>query len=159
MANRSGQWDRAHRLAYCFAYQLLRLYWLVIPTKTHGAFVATWHSGKILLIQNSYRCCYSLPGGHIGRGETARQAGCRELTEEVGVKLSPEGLIPAASTVHRWEHRDDHVEIFEVRLEFVPDILIDHREVIAAEWFEIETALKLDLFPPLRTYLEGCRSG
>ena len=156
MAKRSGSVDRTFQLAYWCAYRLLRLYWLVIPTKTRGALVAAWHHDRILLIRNSYRRCYSLPGGFIGRGETARQAGCRELTEEMDVTLSPDRLVPAADIVHRWERREDHVEVFEVQLESVPDIRIDHREVIAAEWFELDAALELDLLPPLRIYLEGC---
>ncbi|MCA9385865.1 NUDIX domain-containing protein [Candidatus Dojkabacteria bacterium] len=35
---------------------------------------------------------YTLPAGHIDEGETALEAGIREVEEEVGVKVSPEHM-------------------------------------------------------------------
>ncbi|MBI4097435.1 MAG: NUDIX domain-containing protein [Candidatus Levybacteria bacterium] len=40
-----------------------------------------WEDGK-----------YNLPGGHLNRGETARQAAAREVFEETGVRISIEDL-------------------------------------------------------------------
>ncbi len=36
--------------------------------------------------------CYTLPGGHVDGNETMRQAGAREVYEEVGVRVNPQDL-------------------------------------------------------------------
>jgi 8-oxo-dGTP diphosphatase len=51
---------------------------------------------QVLVIQrrwNPYAGCWALPGGHVDSGETARQAGARELLEETGVAVAEADLI------------------------------------------------------------------
>jgi 8-oxo-dGTP pyrophosphatase MutT (NUDIX family) len=60
---------------------------------THGALVAIWHGPELLLVESSFRRSWSLPGGGIGKGETARQAAVRELAEEVGLRARAEQLL------------------------------------------------------------------
>src|SRR5688572_17354680 len=55
--------DRAFQLAYKAAYRLMRAYWTVRKPNTHGALVALWNGGNVLLVRNSYVPYYSLPGG------------------------------------------------------------------------------------------------
>src|SRR5712692_493303 len=66
--------DRLWQLAIAAAYQLLRLWWLVRRPAHRGALVALWHDGEILLLRSSYRPGWSLPGGGLARGESAREA-------------------------------------------------------------------------------------
>ena len=81
--------DRLFRIVYICAYRMMRLYWAVRRPHTHGALVAIWHDGAILLARNSYLPYYSLPGGYVRRNEIARQAAIRELAEELcGYDLS-----------------------------------------------------------------------
>src|SRR5437868_720913 len=42
------------RVAYRGAYQLMRIYWRAVHPQAHGALVAIWHDGRILLVRNSY---------------------------------------------------------------------------------------------------------
>src|SRR5918911_1416646 len=77
--------DRSFQLAYKLAYRMMRFYWGVRRPATHGALVTLWNQGELLLIQNSYVGYRSLPGGYVGRYETAREAAVRELREEIGV--------------------------------------------------------------------------
>lgn len=49
----------------------------------------------MLLIQRAWdphRHAWALPGGHVDRGETARQAAVRELAEETGIHIDPDDL-------------------------------------------------------------------
>jgi len=146
--------DRAFQLAYVSAYQLMRVYWRVRRPLTHGALVAIWNRGEVLLVKNSYVGYYSLPGGYVRSGETGRDAARRELLEEVGVRARPEELEPLLEETHDWEGKRDHVEIFALEVESRPDVRIDHREVVEAIWLTPEAALEKNLFPPLRRAIE-----
>lgn len=142
--------DRAFQLAYVCAYRLMRAYWHVRHPTTHGALVAVWHGGDVLLVKNSYVPYYSAPGGYVRANESGRDAALRELREEVGVSVTADRLEPVIDETHDWEGKRDHVEIFAVDLDERPDVAIDHREVVAASWLPPEKAIELDVFPPLR---------
>jgi 8-oxo-dGTP diphosphatase len=142
--------DFAYRMAYRCAYRLLRIYWRVAHPSTHGALVALWCDGQLLLVQNSYVPFRSLPGGSVHRHESARDAAVRELREEVGIDARPEDLRQVVDEVHEWEGKSDHVVIFELTLPDRPVIKIDNREVVSAEFCSPERALELPLFPLIR---------
>lgn len=146
--------DACFRLAYRMAYQGARVYWRVVHPKNHGALVAIWHAGKVLLVQNSYLNYMSLPGGYVHAGESAEEAAVRELREEIGLTVERERLTLALDHEHMWEGRQDHVVIFELSVDEPPVIQIDNREVVRAEWLTPEEALSRNLFPPLRTVVE-----
>jgi 8-oxo-dGTP diphosphatase len=146
--------DRGFQLAYVCAYRAMRMYWKIRRPTTHGTLVTLWNDGEVLLVRNSYVPYYSLPGGYLHRGETAKQAVVRELTEEVGVIADPEKLELVLDRTHEWEGKHDHVQIFSLDLASRPPIGVDHREVIEASWWKPQRALSLDLFPPLREVIE-----
>lgn len=143
-----------YRIAYVWAYRIMRIIWAVSRPHTNGALVAIWHQNTILLIRNSYLRYYNLPGGYIRRNESARKAALRELREEVGISTGMEMLKPALDMTHKWESRQDHVEIFAIELDHRPEMKVDNREVVSASFYTPLEALKLKLFPPLRKHIE-----
>jgi 8-oxo-dGTP diphosphatase len=146
--------DLLFRMAYRAAYRLMRVYWMVRRPNTHGALVALWHDGRILLVRNSYVPYHSLPGGYVRTTESGRDAAVRELLEETGLRALPEQLQPAIDEWHDWEGKREHIEIFELDVARAPAIQVDNREVVAAEWFTPDRALDLDLFGPLRKLIQ-----
>jgi len=128
----------------------MRVYWKVRHPTTHGALVAIWQGGEVLLVKNSYVPYYSAPGGYVRANESGRDAARRELLEEVGVSVTADRLEPVIDETHDWEGKRDHVEIFAVELTERPDVAIDNREVVSASWLSPERAMELDVFPPLR---------
>jgi ADP-ribose pyrophosphatase YjhB (NUDIX family) len=146
--------DRAFQVAYVCAYRLMRVYWKARRPTTHGALVAIWQGGEVLLVKNSYVPYYTAPGGYIRTNESGRDAALRELREEVGVSVPAERLMPAFDETHDWEGKRDHVQIFNVDLDERPSIAVDYREVVAASWMRPEAAVGLELFPPLRQVIE-----
>jgi 8-oxo-dGTP pyrophosphatase MutT (NUDIX family) len=146
--------DGLYRVAYRGAYRMMRVYWKVMRPQVHGALVAIWHSGDILLVKNSYVPYWSLPGGYVHRGETGRAAAIRELIEETGIRAGASELRLALDQQHDWEGKREHIEIFELDVSTKPTIKVDNREVVEATFFAPKKALELELFEPLRKVIE-----
>jgi 8-oxo-dGTP diphosphatase len=151
--------DRAWQLAYAVAYRLLRAWWFVRRPAHRGALVALWHGGKILLLRSSYRAGWSLPGGGIARGETARDAALRELREEVGLAVDPAALREAQTVELAWEHRSDHTTIFEIEMTEPPTLRLDHREIVAASFHRPDAIDPSTVAPHVALYLARFQAG
>jgi 8-oxo-dGTP diphosphatase len=119
--------------------------------------VALWNGGRILLVQTSYRRGYTLPGGFMKPGETAREAACRELAEELRFCIPPAALELGWYGSMRFESREDTVTIWEVPLDAPPPIHVDGREIVWAGWKTPAEAGSLLLLPHVRAYLATYR--
>jgi 8-oxo-dGTP diphosphatase len=148
-----GSMNAGIRLGYRWAYRVLRLWWMARRPHTHGAAVALWHEGRILMVRTSYRDCYSLPGGFIRRGEPPEQAARRELLEEIGLDLPPHALRHAWHGTMQFESREDTIDIWEVSLDQPPALRIAGREIIWAGWVDPAAALGRRLLPHIAAYL------
>jgi len=84
--------DRAWRLAFQVGFRAMRFWWRVRRPNHDGALVAVWHGGRVLMVRQSYRQTWTFPGGSVEGGENAREAACRELAEEVGLRVEPHRL-------------------------------------------------------------------
>ena len=149
--------DFGFRTAYKTAHRMLRAYWGIGNPHTHGALIAVWHDGQILLVKNSYRREYTLPGGYVRPDETPEQGAARELREEVGVEVSPSDLRLAYSQTKPYENRRDHVTICEVQLDHPIAFKVDNREVVWAGFRRPDEVLALPIVPHLREYLQAVK--
>lgn len=112
-----------------------------------------WNDGQLLLVKNSYRHHYTLPGGYIHEGETAEEAGARELREECDVEVLPSDIKVAYQGTREFEHRNDSVTIVEVEVPHRPRVDVDNREVVWAGFKSPADVLALPIVPHLREYL------
>lgn len=145
--------DLAYQVAFKVAHRMLRAYWSITKPLKGGTLVAIWNDGQILLVKNTYRRQYTLPGGYPRAGETPAQTGTRELAEECRVVVPPEQVREVYRGEHLFEGRRDDVTIVEVTLPTRPTIYIDNREVEAARFATPEEVLSLPIVPHLRDYL------
>jgi len=145
--------DRVIRSLYKAAYQSHLFVNFFLRPKAQGAYVAVWHDNQVLLIRNSYKSAYTLPCGGIERGETPREAACRELKEEVGLNLPINAFQRVYETINLTEFKQDHIILYEVRLSTPPRPKPDGREVIWAGLRQPDEALNMPLFPPVLDYL------
>ena len=147
--------DACFRLAYRGAFQGARVYWRVFRPQNHGALVAIWHGDSVLLVKNSYVDYFSLPGGNVRADESALDAALRELKEEINLTVDGSQLRLVLEHNHEWQGRPDHVVIFELNVQERPEVSVDNREVISAQWVTPQEALSRQLFPPLRSVIEN----
>jgi 8-oxo-dGTP pyrophosphatase MutT (NUDIX family) len=141
------------RAVYRLAHWGLRLLWFVRRPETTGALVAVWHRGRVLLVKNSYRRELTLPGGYVRSREDRRVTAARELREEVGIRVQPARLVHAYHGTHFFEHRKDTLDIYELEVEDPPEVSVDQREVVRAEFVAPNEALDLSIVPHLEEYL------
>ena len=103
-------------------------------------------------------CCCAAPIAGSGtfrrRGASGRGAGSRarrELREEIG--LSDFTLRPAGITTGTFDCRPDRVHFFELRLDRLPHLSLDNREIVAARLFAPEELRGIGLTRPVLDYL------
>jgi 8-oxo-dGTP diphosphatase len=147
--------DVVWRTALRLGFQLARLWWGLTHPSHEGAAVAIYVGSALLLVRQSYRVGWHLPGGGIKHSETPEAAARRELAEEIGL-VAP-ALIPAGIVHGMWEGRRDRVHFFELRLKEAPQLHLDNREIVAARLIRPSELSQLPLTGPLAAYLSESR--
>ena len=148
-------YDKLARIFYNLAYRALLCIWFVTRPTVHGVYVAVWHEKMLLIIKNSYRKRYTLPCGRIKQGEELAEAAVRELAEEVGLVLEKDRLTFVGEYVGKFKHATDIGHFFEVEMTELPEIKVDNREVVRAEFMSLEEVARLNLSPTVNTWLNN----
>ncbi|MFT4585251.1 MAG: 8-oxo-dGTP diphosphatase [Gammaproteobacteria bacterium] len=144
-----------YKSALFVAYRILLVCWFLFRPRRRGVFIAVWHNGRVLTIRNSYRHWIALPAGGLRKSEEPIKGAQRELREEVGIDL-PENAFRAAGVFPTtFEFKRDSCFFFEVTLAVAPEIRVDQREVISADFMDPDEALRSVLAPPVRDYLDA----
>ena len=151
----SSMFDASVRVGYRIAYRLWRLYLRFYKRETFGAQVAVCYRQKVLLIKSSYRGTYSFPGGYVNRGEASEECASREVKEEAGLDIPSTMLRSVFSATYQCGGHLGHDEIFEFSVDAVPDVSIDNREIIFAEFIDMSHALSLPLDDQVRRYINS----
>ena len=144
-------WQQGLKAAY---WMHLAVCFVLRPT-THGVYVAIWHGDRILLIKNSYRRCYTFPGGGRKRGEDSAATASRDLHEEISLRFDNDALTFVETHHSRCEFSNDNIDLFEIRLSEEPALRVDNREVVWADFMSVDEALTMPLFPTVLDYLKS----
>jgi 8-oxo-dGTP diphosphatase len=141
----------AWRLTLRLGFRLARLWWGFTHPSHEGAQVAVFVGADLLLVRQSYRAGWHLPGGGIKRGETTEAAARRELAEEIGVVVP--ALVSAGFACGMWDGRRDRVHFFELKLTEPPALRLDNREIVAARLTTPSELAQMTFEGPLAAYL------
>ncbi len=147
--------DLAFRTVYRVGFAAALQVWRLRRPSHRGALVAILVDGRLLLVRQSYRREYSLPGGGVQRGETALEAARRELVEELLVDVHPGELRHVRTETALWDFRDDTVDFFEFTPERVPEVRVDNREIIEAVFVPVADLLSVPLTGPVEAYVRA----
>ena len=82
-----------------------------LPRPLVGVGAVVWHQDHVLLIQRGKepkKGSWSIPGGAQELGETVREAVCREVQEETGVKISSPILVDTVDLISKTD--EDKIE-------------------------------------------------
>ena len=145
--------NKAYQLFFLIAYRILLCTWYLRRPESKGVYIAVWYDGQILLIKNSYKRYFTLPGGGINKKETFVQAAARELREETGIRVDSQKLEFFGPIESKHEYKHDVVYFWEVELADKPTVKVDQREVIWASFMDKDTALNMEISPVVQRYL------
>jgi 8-oxo-dGTP pyrophosphatase MutT (NUDIX family) len=108
---------RVLTLAYIAAYRAQRLRWWATRPVVLGVRVLLIADGEVVLVRQTYRPGWFLPGGSVKRGESLETAARREAAEETGLDVRDLRLMSVSFV--QVEGRSDHVAQFASE-SFVP---------------------------------------
>lgn len=147
--------DAAWRMAFRLGFPLARIWWR-LPREPHeGALVAVYVKRDLLFVRSSYRAEWNFPGGTVRRGETPDLAARRELAEEIGLTASR--LLAVGDAYGIWDGRKDRVHLFELRLDRLPKLRLDNREIIGTRLVSPEDLPGMAVTGPVdRSGVCGC---
>ncbi len=147
------------RLSLCLIWAAgASRYWLTLSTSSlRGTRVIVVDERRVLLVSHWYApWAWTLPGGGIGKNESAEDAAIREVKEETSLTVRSLGGV-VGTYDGTWGRHDQVIvywtDDFEGSLALKPNV-----EIMARSWFDIDS-LPEELSPSSRRRILAYREG
>ncbi|MGW7537884.1 NUDIX hydrolase [Amycolatopsis sp. NPDC054798] len=111
-----------------------------------ASLVVTVHETAVLMMFDSWRKQWELPGGKREPGETARKTAVRELREETGIHAVGLTFAAVAEFDLAKPSRRELLAVYQVRLKAVP-LLTVNAEALAFRWWPPSEPVAGDMSP------------
>ncbi len=111
-----------------------------------ASLVVVTHAGAVLMMFDSWREQWELPGGTREPGETARRAAVRELGEETGIHAVDLAFAAVAEFELTEPERRELLAVYGVHLEVVPRLIVNE-EALAFRWWPPTRPVRDDMSP------------
>jgi len=141
-------------LLFKAAWQLKLLWNGLMRRQLTGAQVMVWYGDSLLLITNSYRRGFNLPGGSIGRSEPPASAAVRELGEETGIDVVEQDLNELGIVNYDIQGVDVRDYLFAVRLSRFQRPIVDGVEVVEVAFFPVNHARNIEQLSHLHHHMQ-----
>jgi 8-oxo-dGTP diphosphatase len=99
-----------------------------------ASLVAVHFEDSVLMIFDSWRRQWELPGGKREPGETTRRAAVRELAEETGIETVNLDFVAVAECDLRRPNRREYTALYRTDLQVAPQLMIND-EALAFLWW------------------------
>jgi len=111
-----------------------------------ASLVVVTHADAVLMMFDSWRKHWELPGGTREAGETARQAAARELREETGIQVADLIFAAVAEFDLTKPERRELLAVYRVQLPIVPRLTVND-EAVAFRWWPPSDPVSDDMSP------------
>lgn len=105
-----------------------------------ASLVVVCFEDSVLMIFDSWRRQWELPGGKREPGETARQAAGRELAEETGIEAVDMDFVAVAECDLRRPNRWEYTALYRTDLQMAPQLVIND-EALAFLWWNPQSSI------------------
>ena len=111
-----------------------------------ASLVVVSHAHAVLMMFDSWRTQWELPGGMREPGETPRQAAVRELREETGIRVADLTFSLVADFDLTKPQRRELLAVYQVRLQTVPRLIVND-EALDFRWWPPSEAVAENMSP------------
>lgn len=117
-----------------------------MPADVPAALVVVRFEGRVLMILDSWRNQWELPGGRLDPGETPVEAASRELFEETGISGVPLTFATVADFTLTHPDRDESLAVYRTELVTRPSLVVN-AEALDFLWWSPATPVPPDMSP------------
>ena len=89
----------------------------------------------------------------VDTNESYLEAAVRETEEEVGVNLDPKELTLVGLIQSFDEYKEDNIYLYGVRLQNLPEVTLDGKEVVDYRWVTRDELKGYKIFGPIKDLL------
>ncbi|SMC47034.1 NUDIX hydrolase [Kibdelosporangium aridum] len=111
-----------------------------------ASLVVVMHANTVLMLFDSWRKQWELPGGMREQGETARQAAVRELHEETGIRAMDLTFVAVAEFDLVAPERRELLAVYRLQLRVVPTLTVND-EALDFRWWPPTSPIDNDMSP------------